>query len=673
MHSITDWAGRARHRLTTWGAGVVATGMVLLCAAPPALAADPVPVATADATGTVLALAFAGDRQLLGGTFSAVGGAPRSNVGALLPSGAVDPAFAPKVNGTVHAVAVSRDGATAYLGGQFTSVDGVARKNLAAVDAATGAVRTSWQADTNAAVRGLAVSGTRVYVAGAFSTIAKSARARLAAVSQTTGAVDTAFSPQPDKVVRAVALSPDASRVYAVGGFTTIGGQKRPSGAAEVLATTGRSTPFNPAVGGGQAMAVALTPDGSRMFFSAANNRIFAYAPSGSGQPLWVAQADGDTQAITATADEVFVGGAFTRITTSDVARSRLASLAVTDGRATDRQLALTGGTTGPWSMALAGSVLTVGGDFTHVGATPQRGLLRMDLAAAPPALPGSVAAGPDQLVRDDTTVRLSAEVTLPPGRTLASLSWHQAAGEPVVLDDPTSPAPSFLPSPGADSVDLEVRAVDDAGVTTADSVTVDVVATPTVAVIGDSLTARSGPTTALPAREQATRATLVEAGWDPGSIFWWGKGGKTIAGADTGGRTTMQNIQDATASLGGPVDQVVVALGTNNAGADAGVFTADVTKVLDAATAAGVGEVTWVDIAFYGETNPKAVSKNALLQSALSARGWNSAPWNTYIHSPGVFDPADWIYPTDATHLSTQGYAERDAFIVRRLLGVPD
>ncbi len=652
--------------------GLAVLGAPLVLPGSAAAAGLPAPDPTADVTGTVYAVAPVGDRLVVAGALTAVGGAARGNLGALLPTGEVDPSFAPRVKGTVYAVAASADGRTVYLGGAFTAVGGVSRANLAAVDATTGTLLGSWAPRTDGAVRALAVSGSRVYVGGTFSTIAGQARPRLSAVDARTGAVQTAFSPAPDKMVRALAVTRDGTRIFAAGGFGSIGGRSRPAKLAELSTGTGTATSFDPSTGAGQGLALTLGPDESRVYVGGANDRVVAFDPAVSDAPVWTATTNGDVRGLAATDTDVYAVGAFTSVRSSNVTRSRLAALGVPDGAATSWDLPVTGGT-GAQATVLAGGRLVVAGDLTGVGDTARRGLFRTALGGGSPNGAAAVLdAGPDQVVRDDTSVRLSGRLDgLAADRSVGSDSWTQTGGPRVTLVDAGDAGVRFTPPPGAASLTFVDRVVDDQGRAYTDSVTVRVVATPTVAVIGDSLTARSGSTTALPTREAGTRASLVAAGYDPGSVYWWGRGGKTVAGADSAGHTTMRDLDDATAALGGPVDAVVVGLGTNNAGADPTTFTADVNRVLDAAAADRVGHVLWIDLAFYNGANTKALAKNPLLAGTLSARGGVAAGFNTWVHSPGVYDAKDWIYPADGTHMTAQGWAKRDRFIVDQLLAL--
>jgi hypothetical protein len=327
---------------------------------------------TVKVTGTVFDVAQVGGRTIVGGTFTAIGSQPREGIGALLPSGYADTKFAPDLSdgAVIYAVAVSEDLSTVYIGGEFTSVNGVPRTNLAALDATTGAVKESWQADaTGGAVRTMEVKGDRLYVGGAFTGIDGTTRKRLVALN-TFGQVLGTFNPRPSWTVRDIAVAPDGGSVFAVGGFVTIGGADRANGAAQVLTTDGSATAFNPAVGGGLAIAVAVSPDGSRMLFSTENNSIFAYDHAVSNTPVWTNKGGGDTQAIAISpTGEVYIGGHFSQITAVNgkIKRNKLASINLSNGAVTT-WAPIHYGDMGPWAIELTDTMVLVGGDSTNIG-----------------------------------------------------------------------------------------------------------------------------------------------------------------------------------------------------------------------------------------------------------------------------------------------------------------
>jgi hypothetical protein len=353
--------------------GIVITAVLMAIPPNAGASVSPTARATASVSGTVYAIAQVGNRTIVGGDFSAVGGTPRRNVAAILPDGTVDPAFDPGTDGVVRAVAGSEDGGRVFIGGDFTSVAGQPRVDLAALDATTAAVIADWRADTNGVVNALAVKGARLYAGGTFTAIGPSTRRRLSALDVTTGSVILAFNPWPGWTVKAVAVSPDGTKVYAAGFFETIGGQPR-NGAAELDASDGQATPFNP-LDTNVALTLGLTPDGSRLFVSTTNNRMYAYDPAVSSSPVYVTQTSGDVQAIAASATEVYIGGHFSQLQDFRLKRARLASLRVSDGLPTTWAPKISQSYLGVWAITATVDSVIVGGDFLKVNNKVQSGL----------------------------------------------------------------------------------------------------------------------------------------------------------------------------------------------------------------------------------------------------------------------------------------------------------
>ena len=337
------------------------------------------PDGTATVAGKVLSLAAAGDLTIVGGLFTRLGTRARGNVGALLPDGTVDPQFVANVNGKVEAVAVSTDGSTVYIGGMFTTVNGVDRANLAAVDALTGAVLDDWSGDTggtNPTVHSLTVHEDRLYVAGRYTGINQTGHSRLSAVDTASGDVVVGFDPRPDGPVREVVVTPDGTTVLAGGGFSRLGGATRTSHVGAVDALDGSATAFDPVVDdSGGVVTVALSPDGSRFFFSTQRNRVFAFDWSTSNVPSWMVRASGNTQAIAASDTEVYIGGHWSRF--QGLERPYLGSVDFDTGLPTSWDTKCSGGRMGVWALLIQGSSLHAGGVFSRFGSKPQRGYAR--------------------------------------------------------------------------------------------------------------------------------------------------------------------------------------------------------------------------------------------------------------------------------------------------------
>jgi hypothetical protein len=358
---------RASRRPLRWvtAAAVLATA-VLVAPLAAGASVNPAPETSAAVTGTVYAMARIGTRTIIAGDFTAVGGVARKNAAAIRADGTLDPSFKPNPNGIVEAIAVSADATRVFLGGTFTRAGGAPRANLAAVNATTGASIPTWYAATNGEVDALTTAGNVVYIAGKFTTVAGVTRRRIAALDATTRALQLGFNPSSSWTVRAITVSPDRTKVYAVGGFTQIGGAAR-KGIAELRSSNGMATPFEPTLGG-VGIAVALSPDGSRVYFSTAHNRLVSYRPAKSNKPIFKWQLDGDVQAIAASATEIYFGGHFVHMTkgTTTAVRHHLGSVSL-NGTLTAWDPGADG-TMGVWSAVVSSAGLQIGGDFTVTG-----------------------------------------------------------------------------------------------------------------------------------------------------------------------------------------------------------------------------------------------------------------------------------------------------------------
>ena len=103
---------------------------------------------------------------------------------------------------------------------------GAASGVVGAVNATTGSAVRTWYSAANGPATRVAAAGPTLYVGGAFTKLGGAVRHRLAAVSPATRTVQP-FNPSADWTVRAITVSPGRSKVYAVGGFDTIGGAPR--------------------------------------------------------------------------------------------------------------------------------------------------------------------------------------------------------------------------------------------------------------------------------------------------------------------------------------------------------------------------------------------------------------------------------------------------------------
>lgn len=197
------------------------------------------PVWSADVTGPtanygveISALLVDGERLFVGGSYGTIDGARRNGLAAIGTGGAgvVDPEWNPLVDG-LAVLALLRNGDRLYVGGTFTAIGGQPRSNLAALSPSGAATAVaSWQPDPNGSVRALAYGGERLYVGGDFTTLAGQPCGQLAALTPA-GSLDSSWQAQITRgsggypSVRNLLLSGDA--LYAAGYFTMANGAPR--------------------------------------------------------------------------------------------------------------------------------------------------------------------------------------------------------------------------------------------------------------------------------------------------------------------------------------------------------------------------------------------------------------------------------------------------------------
>ncbi|MFE9559902.1 DNRLRE domain-containing protein [Streptomyces sp. NPDC006487] len=238
---------------TAMGLGLVEEAAAIT--PPVAFTADELP--TWQANGVVWALAEAGGRVFVGGTFSEVrppdgaAGTEQEAVNFATLDAATGAPTSCKLSftvgsgtATVRALVLSPDKATLYAGGYFGAVNGTAVSSLAAIDVATCTVKTGFRPAFAATVRALAVTGDTVYAGGDFLTVAGQPRERFAAVDAADGTLKP-FTANADEPGRAVELTPDGEHVVLGGDFFTVGGANSHA-LAVVDATTGAVTKAYP-------------------------------------------------------------------------------------------------------------------------------------------------------------------------------------------------------------------------------------------------------------------------------------------------------------------------------------------------------------------------------------------------------------------------------------------
>jgi len=349
---------------------------------------------------SVSEIVVSGSTVYVAGRFTGIGGAERQNIAALDALTGLSTAWNPGANGPVYALAVS--GSTVYVGGLFTGIGGAERQNIAALEATTG-LATAWNPGANGGVSPLAVSGSTVYVGGLFTSIGGAERQKIAALDATTG-LATAWNPglSGDGFFPYVwALAVSGSTVYVGGQFTGIGGADRQSIAA-LDATTGLATAWNPGLSGDGFLPFvsALAISGSTVYVGgqftgiggAERHNIGALDATTGLATTWNPSAGGGVYALAISGSSVYAGGRFESL--GGVERQSIAALDATTGLPTAWNPGLSGDQDYPFvsALAISGSTVYVGGQFTGIGGADRQSIAALDATTglATPWNPGA-------------------------------------------------------------------------------------------------------------------------------------------------------------------------------------------------------------------------------------------------------------------------------------------
>ncbi|WP_196466445.1 PKD domain-containing protein [Planomonospora sp. ID91781] len=388
--------------------------------------------------GKVNAVVQIGGKIYVGGEFTQIREddsttvLPRKSLFAFnATTGAVDPVFTPDVEGEVKALLPAPDGKSIYVGGAFGQVNGATNRRLTRLNVTDGQALPGFTPSVSARVNDLRLAGGRLYVGGAFETVSGTPQAALATVDPDTGArdpfVDLAFAGTQNGGTTAVLkmdVTPDESRLVAVGNFATVGGQSRRQ--IVQLDLTGQSAePADWHTARYEAVCsssfdsymrdVDYSPDGR--FFVVTTTGAYAGGPpklcdtqarwetaaTGSNlDPTWVNYTGGDTTyAVGVTSHAVYVGGHFRwannpyasdKAGQGAVSRPGLAALDPLTGVPFSWNPTRTLGV-GVFDLTATAQGLWVGSDTDRIGNSEYHGRLAM-LPVAGASAPAPVSAG---------------------------------------------------------------------------------------------------------------------------------------------------------------------------------------------------------------------------------------------------------------------------------------
>lgn len=376
--------------------------------------------------GTVQALAKVGDHVYFGGSFSNVGGKPRSRLARVSAggTGAVDAKYFPEVSATTVNVLELR-GSQLYVGGQnLSEIGGSACAGVCRMTTATtngvGAVDLTWQPPAGLTnVKALAFTADSVYVGGLFPTVGATVRPNLAKLALSNAALDATWDaqldPGPPFEVRTLAVV--GSRLYVGGFFPTIGGQPIPNLARVSTTGTGAvDTTWTPDSVGGTVNDLAVSGDAlyavGEFFTVGVADRYRAAKFSiaaGSDAVLssWAPRFNWDANEIAITSGgNLLVAGSFTSFGTAFVERLYVARFDASGKLDPTWKPRLYGPV---YSLATSASSVYIGGwqpdTPTNLVKVSQTGAGARDTNWVPTAAPVPAIAWPMALATDGTNV----------------------------------------------------------------------------------------------------------------------------------------------------------------------------------------------------------------------------------------------------------------------------
>jgi hypothetical protein len=428
--------------------------------------------------GKVDAVVQVGSKMVAGGLFTRVANAatpttaiPRSNIFAFdATTGVVDTAFAPVLDGEVESLAVAPDGLHVFAGGSFTKINGVAQKSLVKLRLRDGARITAFKGRTNARVKDMAVSGGRLYIGGTFKTADGVARTALAAVDPVTGAlsgdVNLAFTgPRAGTVnVDKLDITPDGSRLIAIGNWTSVAGLRRDQivmldlTTRPVTVSSWATTRYQQQCSASFATYmrdVDAAPDGS--YFVVATTGAYRAGSlcdtaarwetgaTGAGQqPTWVDYTGGDTlYSVAVTGTAVYVGGhqrwmnnsfAGDKAGPGAVAREGIAALDPVNGLPLSWNPARDRGV-GVFALVATAQALWIGSDTERIGRYERHARIAfMPLAGGTPVPESRVGTLPGDLFRlglDGAMTRSAFDgaTAAPPSPVATGVDWSAVRG----------------------------------------------------------------------------------------------------------------------------------------------------------------------------------------------------------------------------------------------------
>jgi len=251
---------------------------------------------------------------------------------------------------------------------------GAERQYLAAFDTGTGEA-TAFNAAPDGAVFALAVSDDdqTVYAGGQFEEIGGGSHQYLASLDAATGEAND-FDGGLDNSVNAVALGASGDTVYIGGNFTAVNGGEPAQGLAALDAETGELTDSVRGTDGSVAEIVVLPTGeiavGGSFTLAEAQLRgnVAAYDPESEEITDFSPNTDGTVNALAVGGSTLYIGGDFTEVD-GGTTRNYIAAYDTLTGLLSEEFNPSPDGPVLAFALSATGETLYVGGDFTEIAA----------------------------------------------------------------------------------------------------------------------------------------------------------------------------------------------------------------------------------------------------------------------------------------------------------------
>ncbi|HYF45161.1 MAG TPA: hypothetical protein VD926_03055, partial [Acidimicrobiales bacterium] len=371
---------------------VAGTLSSVMATAPAPRVASNTPSGAWATNGTVWDLVRIGDVVYLGGEFTALVSPdgtqtqPRSNLAAVSATTGQPLAWAPATNGAVLSLESSADGTRVFVGGHYTVIGGVERRRLASVRTSDGTVDTTFRADAGGRVRTLLRVGGVLFAGGEFLNIGGTTQHQVTRLDARTGAVTPGWDPVvTGGPVRALTLSPDGSRLYLGGSFTSVDQGLRTQYLAAITPATGALFTWR---AGLDHTVYDVVATGSSVYVAVGgpgvpNNRLAVHdAVTGVERRRFV--GDGDAQALELYGTTLYAGGHW-RTDFGALPRTMLVAIDTRDDHVLDVAPRIQG-MDGVWGVLAGPEGVWIAGEFTTVGGQARRGLAFLPEASPQPA-----------------------------------------------------------------------------------------------------------------------------------------------------------------------------------------------------------------------------------------------------------------------------------------------